>query len=97
MSLSQTTITSAIVGFKIVSLFLGGFITYLGFKAYRKTGARSLGALSLGFGIVTAGTFLAGVVDQFLDAGFRTGQLVESALVALGFLVIVYSLYATQP
>jgi hypothetical protein len=34
------------------------------------------------------------VVDQVFG-GFQTGLLVESALVAVGFLVIVYSLYAT--
>jgi hypothetical protein len=91
------TVTTFVIGFKILSLVFGGFITYLAFKAYRKTGARSLGALSLGFAIITTGTFLAGVVDQVLDAGFQTSQLIESALVALGFLVIVYSLYTTQP
>lgn len=91
------TVTTFVIGFKIISLLFGGFITYLAFKAYRKTGARSLGALSLGFAIITTGTFLAGVVDQVLDAGFQTSQLIESALVALGFLVIVYSLYTTQP
>lgn len=90
------TITTAIIGFKTLSLVLGGLTTYLAFKAYRKTRSRSLGALSLGFGIITAGTFLAGVVDQVFDAGFRTGQLVESVLVAAGFLVIVYSLYTTR-
>jgi hypothetical protein len=36
---------------------------------------------------------LAGVTDQILEAGFQLGQLVETALVALGFAVIVYSLY----
>ena len=47
----------------------------------------------MGFGIVTLGTLLGGVVDQVLRAGFQLGQLVESALLALGFAVIVYSLY----
>jgi len=91
------TVTTFVIGFKILSLLFGGFITFLAFKAYRKTGARSLGALSVGFGIITTGTFFAGVVDQVFDAPFQTSQLIESALVALGFLVIVYSLYTTQP
>jgi len=47
----------------------------------------------VGFGIVTLGILLGGVVDQVLRAGFQFGQLVESALLALGFAVIVYSLY----
>jgi hypothetical protein len=91
------TVTSVIIGLKVLSLLLGGLITYLTFKAFRTTQFRSLGALSVGFGIITAGTFLAGVVDQVFDAGFRMGQLVESVLVTAGFLVIVYSLYTTRP
>lgn len=89
------TVTSVIIGFKTLSLALGGLITYLSVKAYRRTHARALGALALGFGIITTGTFVAGISDQVFDAGFRTGQLIESSLVALGFLVIVYSLYTT--
>lgn len=91
------SVTTAIIGFKVLSLILGGFITYLAFKAYRRSHARALGALALGFGIITTGTFVAGIFDQLLNAGFRTGQLIESSLVALGFLVILYSLYATHP
>lgn len=93
---AMQTVTSVIIGFKVLSLFLGGFITYLSYKAYRRNHARALGALALGFGIITAGTFIAGVFDQLFEAGFRTGQLIESSLVALGFLVILYSLYTTH-
>jgi hypothetical protein len=97
MSPHDITTTTLIIGFKTLTLVLGGLITFLAFKAYRRTGARSLGALSLGFAIVTLGTFLAGVVDQVLAAGFLAGLLIESALIAAGFLVIVYSLYTTKP
>lgn len=89
------TITTLIIGFKILTLVLGGLITYLAFKAYRRTKARSLGALSVGFGIVTCGTFLAGLVDQLSGGDFFLGLLIESALIAVGFLVIIYSLYTT--
>lgn len=96
MSSYEITTTTLIIGFKTLTLVLGGLITYLAYKAYRRTNARSLAALSVGFGIVTLGTFLAGVVDQLLDADFLTGLLIESALIAIGFLIIVYSLYTTR-
>lgn len=96
MSSYEITITTLIIGLKTLTLVLGGLITYLAYKAYRRTHSRSLGALALGFGIVTLGTFLAGVVDQLLGAAFLTGLLIESALIALGFLIIVYSLYTTR-
>lgn len=97
MSSHLVTETTLIIAFKTVSLLLGLFITYLAFKAYRRTGNRSLGALSLGFGIVTLGTLLAGVADQVVKTAFLTGLLIESALLAIGFAVIVYSLYTTGP
>jgi hypothetical protein len=94
MSPHQVTAPVAIIAMKTVTLILGGLITYLSYKAYRRTGAEPLRYLSVGFGIVTLGSLLAGVIDQILQAGFRFGLLVESTLVALGFAVIVYSLYS---
>jgi hypothetical protein len=96
MSPHAVTGTTLIIAFKTLTLVLGTLITYLAFKAYRRTRERSLGALSLGFAIVTLGTLLAGVADQVLEAEFQIGLLIESALIAVGFVVIVYSLYTTQ-
>lgn len=93
--IGETTTTTLIIGLKTLTLVLGGLITYLAFKAYRRTGEHSLGFLSLGFAIVTFGTLLAGAADQLLGAAILTGLLIESALIATGFLVIVYSLYTT--
>jgi len=93
MSPHETTTPIVIIVLKTVTLLLGGLITLLAYRAYRRTGAQPLWYLSLGLGIVTLGSLLAGVVDQVLQAGFQFGQFVESALIALGFAVIVYSLY----
>jgi hypothetical protein len=86
----------AIIALKTITLILGGAITYLSYKAYDRTRARPLGFLALGFGFVTLGSLLAGVIDQVLELGFRLGQLVETALVAVGFAIIVYSLYVER-
>jgi hypothetical protein len=85
-----------IVVTKTLTLLLGGLITYFAFKAYRRTGARSLRLLTVGFGVVTIGSLLAGVLDQIVEVGFQIGLFVESTLMALGFAVIVYSLYTTE-
>lgn len=94
MSPHQVTTPIAIVVLKTITLILGGAITYLAYKAYRRTQAQALRYLSVGFGFVTLGVFLAGVIDQVLDLGFRLGQLTETALITVGFGIIVYSLYA---
>ncbi|WP_159899366.1 DUF7521 family protein [Salinirussus salinus] len=93
MSPHQITTPVAIVALKTLTLLLGALITYLSYKAYRRTGAPALRALSIGFGVVTLGTLLAGVLDQVLQFRIQVGLLVESALVTVGFAVIVYSLY----
>jgi hypothetical protein len=93
MSPHQITTPVAIIALKTLTLLLGALITYLSYKAYRRTGAPALQALSVGFGIVTLGTLLAGVLDQAFQFRIQVGLLVESALVAVGFAVIVYSLY----
>ncbi|WP_135824682.1 DUF7521 family protein [Halorussus ruber] len=87
-------IPSTVVALKTITLVLGGLITYFAFKAYRRTGAQALRALALGFGTVTLGSLLAGVVDRLLDTAGTSALVVESALTAVGFAIILYSLYA---
>jgi hypothetical protein len=86
-------ITTAVIALKTLTLLLGGVITYLSFKAYRRTGSNALRALALGFGFVTLGSLLAGVSDQVVRLDTGAVLLIESALAAVGFAVIVYSLY----
>lgn len=86
-------ITSTVVALKTISLVLGGLITYFSYRAYDRTRMRPLKYLAVGFGIVTLGTLLAGVVDQFLSLNPTAALLVESSTTTIGFAVIVYSLY----
>jgi hypothetical protein len=87
-------VESAVVALKTVTLVLGGLITYFAFKAYRRTGAKPLRALALGFGAVTLGSLLAGGVDRLLAIDATYALAVESSLTAIGFAIILYSLYA---
>ena len=91
----EATQTTLIVGFKTLTLVLGSLITLLAYRAYQRTGNRALGSLAAGFAIVTLGTLLAGIAHQILQTDVLVGLLIESALIAAGFLVIVYSLYTT--
>ncbi|PCR92297.1 DUF7521 family protein [Natrinema ejinorense] len=88
-----TGMTLALTIVKTLVLVVGGFITYFAFKAYRRTRQRSLGYLAAGFGLVTLGLVLAGMLYELLDVLLITGILLESLLVLAGFLVIAYSLY----
>ncbi|OTF01743.1 hypothetical protein [Halorubrum sp. SD683] len=83
----------AIVVVKTLILLLGSGITYIAFRAYRNTGAPSLKALGVGFGIVTFGTLLGGIAHQLLAVSLEVGILINSALVAVGLAIVLYSLY----
>jgi hypothetical protein len=91
---ASQTVVSLIVAVKTAILVLGGLITYFSFKAYRNTGEGSLRALALGFGIITFGALLAGVLDAILGVSFAVGVLVDAVLTLVGFGVITYSLYS---
>lgn len=90
----MTHVETAIVLAKIATLVLGGLITYYAYKAYRRTRAPSLRALSIGFSVVTVGALVAGLVHQFTPIDILYSVLVQSLLTAVGFGVIMYSLYA---
>jgi hypothetical protein len=88
------TIVSLIVAVKTGILVLGGLITYFSYKAYRNTGEESLRALAVGFGVITFGALLAGILDTVLDVSLAVGVLIDAVLTLLGFAVITYSLYS---
>lgn len=86
-------LATALIVVQTAILVLGGLITYFSFKAYRHTGESSLRALTIGFGIVTFGAIVAGVLDLVLDLNLVVGVLVDSVLTLIGFAIITYSLY----
>ncbi|MBV0924513.1 hypothetical protein KTS45_09915 [Halomicroarcula limicola] len=79
-------------------LVIGGLITYYSYKAYSRTGSPEHKWLTAGFGIVTLGAVLGGVLDLGVErytAGdlIYTSVFVSSSLTAIGLGIILYSLY----
>ncbi|MFB6198531.1 MAG: hypothetical protein ABEI52_09745 [Halobacteriaceae archaeon] len=87
-------IETGIIITKTLTLVLGGIITYLAARAYGRTGSPSLRALSIGFGVITSGAVLGGIIDLLTSLSFLQGVLVQSTLTMVGFAIIMYSLYA---
>lgn len=86
-------LTSLVVVLKTITLVLGLTVTYLSYKAFRRSGSAALRSLTVGFGLITLGALLAGMVDQVVGLQTDFALVVESVLTAAGFAVIVYSLY----
>ncbi len=93
LQVGMTEMTFALAVVKTLVLVVGSVITFFAFKAYRRTRRQALGYLAIGFGIVTLGLVLAGLLTEILGVSLATGVLIESVLVLIGFLVIAYSLY----
>ncbi len=100
MSPHTYTLPPTAIAFKTLTLILGGLITYFSYRAYKRTQASSLRALAIGFGLVTAGSLLAGVsnllLNRFIDVPVYISLTIESGLTMVGFGVIVYSLYTQE-
>lgn len=92
----MTSVMTAIAVVKTVILLLGGGITYIAFKAYRRTNDPSLQMLGLGFSVITLGAFLTGAANQFFSLSLEFGVLINSVFVAVGLAIIMYSLYVQQ-
>ncbi|MFC4359965.1 hypothetical protein ACFO0N_18615 [Halobium salinum] len=97
---SGAGVTTAIVVVKTGVLVFGGLITYFALKAYRRTGAPALRSLAIGFGVITFGSLVSGLLDQMLPLLFGMHStlgltvLLDGAFTLIGFVVITYSLYA---
>lgn len=76
---------------KTLIAIAGGIVTYYAFKAYRRTRQHSLGLLALGFGIITFGVLIAGLLNELTTLG--RAIIAESLIILVGFVVIAYSLY----
>lgn len=86
--------TAAMIIFvKTFNLIAGGLITYYAYTAYRRTDSTYLRALAVGFGFVTLGALVAGVVDQLLVFDSDLAIVVEGAFTAVGLVIILYSIH----
>jgi hypothetical protein len=72
---------------------LGLLLAYLSLKAYRKSKSNNMLFLSIGFGIITVGSILAGLSFEFLGFSLLQVNIVESFIILIGFIMIMYSIY----
>ncbi len=85
-----TTIT------KIVALILGAFIVYLAYRGFRRNRSRPLLYVAVGFALITAGTMAEGLLYVIMGSELLTAIATGTAITVLGFLAIIYSIYAVK-
>lgn len=77
---------------RIVVLSLGLLITYYSVQAYRRTGLPFMRTTAIGFAVITLGVFLEGLLFEFLGLDLAIVHIVESAAIAIGFLILLVAL-----
>ena len=85
--------TAIIAAANTATLLTGGAVALLAFRAYKRTGAAPLRALSLGFSCIIIGSILGGFAHLF-GGEVTLGVAIQSSFTAFGFAVLLYSLYA---
>lgn len=88
--------TALLAATKTVTLLFGGTITYLSYRAYRRTGSPALRALTLGIGMVTSGVILGGILHKIVGLPLELSVSIQSVFTAAGFAVLTYSLYTKR-
>ncbi|ELZ00190.1 hypothetical protein C482_08958 [Natrialba chahannaoensis JCM 10990] len=86
-------LTTLLAVVKIVVLVLGGIVALLAYRAYVRTQIDGLQYFSIGFVIITVGTFLVGFLHHIVGISVTAGMLLESVIIGSGFLVMIYALY----
>lgn len=90
-------ISVVLVVAKATTLAFGSVLTYLSYRAYRRTGSPALRALATGIGLIVAGATLGGVLNRLLGTSLAASVSVQSVCTAAGFAVMTYSLYVETP
>jgi uncharacterized membrane protein YdjX (TVP38/TMEM64 family) len=81
---------------KLIALILGSFIVYLAYKGYRRNAAKPLLYTSLGFGLITAGTILEGILYVILGEDLLPAITAGTIITVLGFVAIIFSIYSVN-
>lgn len=85
--------TTVLVVARLLLFGLGAVITAISFRAYRRTGARYMRDASVGFGIMTVGVFIEGVLYEIAGFPLVSVHIVETVAIGLAFIILLVSLH----
>jgi hypothetical protein len=78
---------------KLVTVLLGLLIAGQAYRGYRRYDSEPMLYLAVGFGLISVGSVLEGVLFDVVGLSIFEAGTAQTALVAAGMLVILYSLY----
>jgi hypothetical protein len=78
----------------IVSLC--GVLVYVSMRAYRMNKSRSMFAMSIGFVVILVGSMIEEFIVEVLGYQLIQAHALENSVVAVGLLILVYSIYGVR-
>jgi hypothetical protein len=82
---------------KLITVGLGLLITYQAYKGYRTYGSEPMLYVAIGFLFISIGSVIEGVLFDVVGLSIFMSGTIQTAIVAVGMLVILYSLYGRNP
>ena len=75
---------------------MGGLLVYVSARAYRRERSRSMLAMSLGFAVIVVGSVIEEVFLEVLQYQLVEAHTLENLVVAMGLVILVYSIYGAR-
>ena len=82
---------------KVITIGLGLLIAYQAYQGYRRYGNQPLRYVAIGFVFISVGAVVEGVLYDVVGFSIFVSGTIQTTLVAIGMLVILYSLHGTIP
>lgn len=82
---------------KLVTVGLGLLITYQAYRGYRIHGSEPMRYVAIGFLFISVGAVIEGVLFDVVGLSISPAGTIQTSIVAVGMLVILYSLYGQIP
>jgi hypothetical protein len=82
---------------KVVTVVLGLAIAVTAYRGYHRHGAWPMLYLAVGFAIISVGSVVEGLLFDVLNIPLVDAGAIQTVIVAVGMLVVLYSLHADSP
>ncbi|WP_433633549.1 DUF7521 family protein [Halomicrococcus sp. NG-SE-24] len=82
---------------KIVVVVIGLLIARQSYRAYLRYENRPMLYLAIGFAIISVGAVIEAVLYEVMNLSIFYAGMIQTTIVAIGMVAILYSLYGRQP
>ncbi|WP_225336330.1 DUF7521 family protein [Halomicrobium urmianum] len=93
----NVTATVLVIVVVISTVLVGGCIAYLAHRAARRSESSPMYLFSYGFGVLTVGVALSGLLVVLFRLDAKEGLLIHGVFVLVGFGLLLRSLYMRVP